>query len=296
MFGRSIAIFACVTLAIGLNPSMGQTTETFDDAAVLDFFGGISGSKQPQDFGVNANLGFRTSVNYARPLTSDSTWATQVGAAVTTSDNAVRVFELLGEDTERWQSFGTAGLFRDIGPWRYGAVFDVAYQDGFDESVLGQCRTRIGYMLDEDTQIAFESRNRVFGDEVRFNDAIQRLRSIDQYSIGLRRWFQTGVTGEMRLGVADRHGESNAVTGSASPQDNTFVFGADFLAPLNGSFAIYGETNLMMPADTGTVDAYLGLAWFPKTPACCVSRRRFRPLLPVAAATSFAIDLLPGSR
>jgi hypothetical protein len=120
-----------------------------------------------------------------------------------------------------------------------------------------------------------------------------RLRTINQASVYWRRFYDTGVQGSLWLGIADEHGESNAVTGPSKATDESFVMGADVLAPLSSRFAIYGETNLMMPADTGTVDAFMALAWYPGGSARRARRTRFGALLPVAAGTSFSIDLLP---
>ncbi len=53
--------------------------------------------KQPQDFGVNANLGGQASFNWGVPLLSSYGLGMQLGSGVTATSNAVRVYELLGE-------------------------------------------------------------------------------------------------------------------------------------------------------------------------------------------------------
>lgn len=259
----------------------------------LSFFWGIDGSKQPQDYGVNANLGTRLRATWSAPLNADLGLGYQLGTAVDVSDNAVQVFELLGEDTTRFQNHSTVGIFQRLDRVAWGVVFDHLYQDGFDSVSLGQWRGRVSYRATECSEVGATVRLRSFGDTAEFLGTPVRLRTIDQYSLYCRQYFSTGVQITGWVGLADEHGESNAVTGPAASHENALVFGADVLAPLNDSFAIYGETNLMLPADTGTVDAFLGIAWYVRGNAKSARRGAFSPLLPVASDTTFSVDLLP---
>ena len=136
-------------------------------------------------------------------------------------------------------------------------------------------------------------RVRAFDDKALFLDDQVTLRSINQGSVYIRHFFETGVQSTWWFGLVDEHGESNAVTGPSQARNESFVLGADFIAPLNDSLALYGETNLITPADTGTVDAFFGMIWYPSGGAKIAHRQRFAPMMPVAAATSFAVDLLP---
>ncbi len=259
----------------------------------LSFLAAIDGSKQPQDYGVNADIGVRLRGQYAAPLFEEYGVGYQFGSAVTWTDNAVRVFELLGEDTTRFQSYTTLGLFRRTDHWAIGAVMDYQYQDGFDQTSLAQYRGRVSYDVTSQTQIGLTGRFRAFDDEATFNGNPVTLRTTNQGSLFLRHFFETGVQGTISLGLVDEHGESNAAFGAASAHDDAVVLGADFLAPLNDSIAMYGETNLTTPADTGTVDAFLGLVWYPFGNAKSAHHAQFAPLLPVAAPTSFSVDLVP---
>lgn len=81
------------------------------------------------------------------------------------------------------------------------------------------------------------------------------------------------------------------MTGPATGFNDVVVFGAEFLSPLNSHMAIYGETNLMMPADTGTVDAFLGVMLFPVGGARHPRRGDFSPMFSVGAPKSFSADL-----
>lgn len=268
-----------------------QYGETWRDT--LNLFWGIDGSKQPQDYGVNANLGTRLSVDWAAPLLPDYGIGYQIGTAIDASDNAVRVYELIGEATTRFQSHTTLGLFARGQRFGFGIVYDHLYQNSFDSVNLGQWRSRVSYRATDCTEIGATLRLRAFDDTADFLGANVTLRPINQGSLYVRQFFETGAQMTGWIGLADEHGESNAVTGPSVAHDDAFVFGADILAPLNDSFAIYGETNLMMPADTGTVDAFLGIAWYPGGTARTARRGRFAPMLPVAADTTFSVDLLP---
>ena len=259
----------------------------------LSFLAAIDGAKQPQDYGVNADLGVRLRSQYAAALNEEIGLGFQIGSAVTWTDNAVRVFELIGEDTNRFQNYTTVGLFQRAGRWGWGGVFDHLYQNGFDDSSLGQYRGRISYELTKNTQIGLTGRLRAFDDKAEFLDTEVTLRSINQGSIYIRHFFETGVQSTWWLGLVDEHGESNAVLGPAPARNNAFVVGADFVAPLNDSFALYGEMNLITPADTGTVDAFFGIAYYPFANARVAHRSRWTPMLPTAASTSFSVDLLP---
>ncbi|HUP81069.1 MAG TPA: hypothetical protein VM260_21145 [Pirellula sp.] len=61
--------------------------------------------------------------------------------------------------------------------------------------------------------------------------------------------------------------------------------------PVTASLVIYGETNMIMPSDTGTVDAFMGIQWYPGGRAYRARRGKFSPLMSLASATSFSVDL-----
>ncbi|WP_218934000.1 DUF6666 family protein [Rubripirellula lacrimiformis] len=259
----------------------------------LTMFSGIDGSKQPQDYGVNANLGVRFAAEWAAPLSTEWGLGYQIGTAFEPSDNAVQVFELLGEDTTRIQNHTTAGVFHRGERLGWGIVHDFLYQDGFDTVTLGQWRARIGYRLTPLTEMGVTGRARSTGDDATFNGSNVRLQTVDQVSAYIRRTFDTGVQGTLWMGIADGHSESNAVVGTKAPFDESMVIGADILCPLNESFAIYGETNLIFPADTGTVDAMLGIQWYPGGNAKRARRQQYSAFLPTASDSTFSVDLIP---
>src|SRR4029077_2872683 len=77
----------------------------------LTLFGGLDGSKQPQDLGVNATMGGRLSFNWGRELVDHWGLGIQAGGAYDFADNAVQVLHRLGIRDRRDKFFGPIGLF-----------------------------------------------------------------------------------------------------------------------------------------------------------------------------------------
>lgn len=258
----------------------------------LTFFVGIDGSKQPQDYGVNANLGLQGNVNAGFALDEVSGLGLQIGTGIVGSKNAVRVYELLGEATGRTQSYTTIGLFqRSDSGFLWAVAHDFTVEQSYDKFVLSQWRGRLGYDVDGKNQFGITAQLRGLTDSGSFNGGPVSLRTINQSSLYWRHVWESSTQTAVWVGLADGHGENNAVTGPSASQSTVPLFGADFLAPLNDHLALYGETNLIMPADTGTVDAFLGFQWFPGGGAKRARRTRFEPVFSVAAPTTFSVDL-----
>ena len=259
----------------------------------ITFLFAIDGSKQPQDFGVNANLGGNASVNWGFPVFKEYGIGAQFGTGVTASANAVRVFELLGESTGRTQSFTTVGMFqRTDSGFSWGFAHDFLYEKSYDSFHLGQWRIRGSYLLSSNNEIGVTSSLNSYSDKGIFgtNTAVT-LSPIEQGSLYYRRFWGTGAQTTAWFGIADKHGENNAVTGPSQGKQVPFLFGGDLLMPLTASLVIYGETNMIMPSDTGTVDAFMGIQWYPGGRAYRARRGKFSPLMSLASATSFAVDL-----
>lgn len=258
----------------------------------LSLFAGIDGAKQPQDFGVNANLGGRASINWSHALHEESGLGFQIGSALVASGNAVRVYELLGENSGRVQSFSTVGVFQRLqSGWKWGVAHDFLYQESYDNFFLSQTRINTAFGWDRQTEIGMNVYLPGARDSGNFNATRVNLETIAQGHIYCRQVWESQAQTTVWFGVAEGHSEDNAVTGPSRPQDESFVMGADILAPLNDRVAIYGETNLMFPADTGTVDAFLGFQYYPRGGAFTARKRRFAPIMPVAGSTSFSVDL-----
>lgn len=254
----------------------------------------MDGSKQPQDFGVNANAGLQGSVNWGLPVLPTYGLGMQLGTNYTATQNAVRVYELLGETRSRYQSFTTVGFFQRLeNGFSWGGVYDFLHEDSYDSFSLGQWRVRASLRRSAEREIGVTANLRANSDAGVWGSGTQvTLRSINQGSAYWRRYWSTGAQTTIWGGLADRHGEDNIVTGPSPAQKNSFLFGADVLMPLNRSWAIYGETNMITPFDTGTVDAFLGVQWYPTGRTLSARRGWFSPLFSTASPVSFAVDLL----
>lgn len=258
----------------------------------LELFAGLDGSKQPQDFGVNAHFGGRLHANWGIPVFQDSGIGIQIGTAVTQSDHAVAVTEALEGSSSRTQSFITAGVFqRSCSGWNWGVVYDYLYEDDYDMVSLSQIRGTISYELNECNEVGFIGMAPLNGADVDWAGNALYLRPLAQGRFFWRHWWQSGVQTTTWLGMSESHGQDNAALGAGVETGEVLVFGADFQAPLNDYLALYGEANFVTPADTGTVDAFLGFAFYPGGGAWRWQRRQSTALLPVAGSPSFSTDL-----
>lgn len=258
----------------------------------LTLFAGLDGSKQPQDFGVNANLGAQLHANWGVPLSEDYGIGAQIGHGFVATDNAVQVFEGVGEARSRTQNYTTLGLFqrRDDG-YSWGFTHDWLNQESYDDFQLRQWRVRVAKDITCQDQIAVSGNLTNGGDNGQFGAVTVRLEAIDQVNLSWRHWWPTGVQTTCWAGLAEGHSEANIALGDRPAFGESLLIGADLIAPLNDHLAIYGETNLIFPADTGTVDAFLGVQFYPGGGARHARRGRFSPLLPVASPTSFSTNL-----
>jgi hypothetical protein len=128
-------------------------------------------------------------------------------------------------------------------------------------------------------------------DDGKFNSTEIHLAPIEMFNVFVKRDWATGVSTKLWAGVADGHSENNAVTGSAPRKENQLLFGADIFAPLNGWLAIYGEANVILPADTGSVDAFLGVEVIPGGLWKKGRGNRYRSMFSVGSSPTFSTDL-----
>jgi hypothetical protein len=260
-------------------------------------FVGLEGSKQPQEFGVNAHLGGRASANWAMPLIEEIGLGVQAGVGFNHTDNAVQVLEGIGEVRSRSQVFTTLGLFqRSDDGLVWAAVWDHLSQSYYDRFHLDQFRGRLGWRCGDDEfgvrssiSSGKSDRGRVFIFDV-------RLEPVTQGSAYWSHQWESGVDTTMWLGVAENHGERNLAFEAllaAPPQKDAgrrVLFGAEIHAPLNDHWALFGQGNFVTPVDTGAVDSFLGFAYYPGGGARR-ARSGFHPVLPVANSTTFLVDL-----
>ncbi len=256
----------------------------------LSFFLGLEGSKQPQDFGVNAHFGGRAHVNWGAPLWESMGLGFQLGTSINYTDNAVQVFERIDGTSERFQNFTTVGLFqRTDSGFIWAAAYDFLYQNYYDNFSLGQWRGDVGYALDPANEVGTWFAISDKRDNGFYGAIPVTLDPITQGNIYWRHTWENDAETTFWVGIAEGHAEPNLALGDLAPVGERFVFGSDVFVPLSPRLALFGRANFIMPADTGTVDAYLGIAYYPGG-SHCARKRKYAPRLPVANNTDFALD------
>lgn len=263
-------------------------------AAPVNVFVGLDGSKQPQDLGVNANLGVRAAVDTAVLVREGGAFGVQAGVAVNAARNAVAVLPALDGTDDRVQGFATAGLYhQDVDGWSAGLVVDVLESSYYDEFRLAQARGLVARRCGAADWFGVWGAVGIEDDAARFGETVVQLEVLDQVALLWRRLWSSGVRTTVWAGAAEAHdevvyvfdAETDGRTGTA------FTYGASLWAPLNAAWAIVGEAHFVSPADSGTVDATLGVAWFPGDRARPSGVDPRMPLLPVANNATFAVNL-----
>jgi hypothetical protein len=86
----------------------------------------------------------------------------------------------------------------------------------------------------------------------------------------------------------------------ANPRDrHVLVYGAELRMPLSERFAITGAANFLTPTATGTVDAFLGVAFYPGRSAMRQDRNAYAPIaasqtIPPSRSTCTGSAAAPG--
>jgi hypothetical protein len=267
------------------------TSHSWSWLETLELFGGLEGAKDPQDFGVNANFGGRLHVNWGAPLLPAWGIGVQIGTAVDLTDNAVQVFERLEGNSDRVQEFTTVGIFQRIGALNWAVVYDFLEESYYDHFNLGQVRAKVGYHITPCDEIGAWGTIATEKDNGTFGAVPITLRPIDQASAFWRHTWENCAQTTVWVGGCPGHGQVNLALGDLPSVGARVVFGADLHIPLSDNWAIFGEANFLTPANSGTVDAYLGFAYYIGGSAHGFRERQFSPVLPVADDTSMPIDL-----
>ncbi len=254
-------------------------------------FIGIDGSKQPQDLGINAHLGGRVAIHYGRLLFDQSGIGFQIGTSINASANAVQVMERLEGTSNRLQSYSTIGLFQRFQNGWSGAVgYDLLYQEYFDQSLLGQVRLQLNCRFSTWNEFGVLTAISTQEEHARFSNAIVSLKPLNYGRLSWRHYWETQAFTSAWIGLAESHSETNVALGDLPPAGRQLLFGADFRAPLNRVCALYGEANFLMPANTGSVDAFLGIEFYTNCRGKKSSATSSLPLLPLAASPSFLVN------
>jgi hypothetical protein len=257
----------------------------------LTLFGGLEGSKQPQDFGVNANFGSRWAANWGFPLLAEYGIGGQIGTSINYTDNAVQVFERVGASTHRTQNFSTVGIFQRTDTWRWGIAYDALYESYYDQFFLGQVRGRVGYATSATNEFGVWFAVPTQSGNGNFQTIPIQLSTLTQGSVYWQHVFSAGTRTMVWAGAAEGHAQANLALGDLNKTGNQFVFGAEIDVPLNSYLSIYGQANFIGPADTGTVDSFLGLTYYPGGQAFPVTRSPFAPFQALVNSTMFAVDM-----
>ncbi|MBC8352777.1 MAG: hypothetical protein H8E66_12355 [Planctomycetes bacterium] len=258
----------------------------------LSMFFGLDGSKQPQDLGVNAHMGARAHINFSVPLHEELSIGMQLGSGVNYHDFAVGAVEALQGTGERFQSFTTVGVFqRGDGRWKWGFAYDFLAENYYEGINLGQWRGTVAHELSDSDDFGVWFTVSDHGDSATFLGTPLSLEPISQVNAYWRHSWERGAETSIWVGAAEPHGEELILFPVADPTGVQLVYGADIHVPLNDRLAIFGEANFITPSDSGTVDAYLGVVYYPGGNAQSGRSRRFAPMLPVANNPTFSVDL-----
>ena len=295
-YSRALTVSVCLTLTGGA-AAAAQTVKTAptdaspaSDAGVLDLFVALDGSKQPQDLGINANMGVRVSANAGVPVVPRAGIGVQVGAGLNLSDAAVHVLDQIDGTSRRTQTYLTLGAFQRVGRLSWAAAYDLLHEDYFDQFTLGQLRTQVGYRVTSSEEVGAHFSTPLHSDSGAIRDTSVVLRPLTQVTGVFSRRWPTGAWTSVWAGSALEHHNVVLVFADNSVSRHVFVYGASLEVPLSPRLSLTGASNLVTPTATGTVDAYLGIAFH-------LGRRatgppgRFAPVLPVANNPEFPVDL-----
>ena len=258
----------------------------------LTLFAGLDGSKQPQDLGINANMGIRLSANWGFPLFGAAGLGAQVGAAYNASDAAVHVLDQIEGTSRRTQVYLTAGLFQHpTDKLHWGLAYDLLRQHYYDDFTLGQLRGQVGYDLARSNEVGVWFTKNAQGDTGSMSDTSVHLEPISQVNGYTKITWASQAQTTVWIGVARGHHNVVWVFPDNSRSENVVVYGADLQLPLNDRFAVMGAANFLTPTSTGTVDAYLGLTFYPGRGAMRASRSRYAPVSTVANSPTMPVNL-----
>jgi len=256
----------------------------------FSLFAGLEASRQPQDLGVNANFGGNLSANIGMPLLEDLGLGLQAGIGLNLSKAGVRVLRVAEGTRSRVQWFGTIGVFERADSWYAGIAYDHQESSYYSQIQAGQIRSEVGFDVSPDDVVGAWGAVAVAGTDVSILAADLRIRPMNQLSIFWNHRWESGAETRFWLGVAGQHGTDIISLPDRNLTDPVAVFGLQVFVPLNNHFAMFGQGNFVTPSDTGTLDAYLGLAYF--FGGTQESRtNRFAPVLPVANNPTMPLDL-----
>jgi hypothetical protein len=295
IIGASIPAIAVGTILVTQSPAAAQSVSSQSRPGIfenLSLFVGPDGSKQPQDLGINANMGIRFAANWGFPLVERLKIGAQVGAASDISDGAVHVLDQINGPGHRTQTFVTLGVFQRPSPrFNWGLAYDESYERYYDNFRFGQWRGQAGYGVTDDNEVGAWFTKAAQGDSGHMGTTAVHLDPITQVNGYTRHTWANSAQTTVWLGMANAHNDVVWVF-PANPRDtHVLVYGAELSMPLSDRFAVTGSANFLTPTSTGTVDAFLGLTFFPGRSSFRAAHNAFTPIVPVANNPTMAINL-----
>ena len=291
----SIPAIAVAALLGTHSPAAAQSTSPQSTPGIfenLSLFAGPDGSKQPQDLGINANMGVRVAANWAFPLFDRMKIGAQLGAASNYSVDAVHVLDQISGPGHRTQQFFTMGVFqRPSQRFNWGLVYDVSFEHYYDNFRFTQWRGQAGYGVTSNNEVGVWFTKAGQGANGTMGTTPVRLDPITQLNVYTRHTWANAAQTSVWVGMASAHNDVVWVFPDNSRDTHVVVYGAELSMPLSEHFAITGSTNLITPASTGTVDAFLGLTFYPGRSGFRAARNTYAPIAAVANNPTMAINL-----
>lgn len=266
----------------------GECESWFDNFSLLL---SLDASREPQDLGINAQLGAFMAANIGLPLIEDAGIGLQLGMGANVAKAGVRVLGLAEGTVDRQQLFYTAAIFQRIDDWHWAAGHDFVQTFYYNEFSLGQIRGEVGKQIGDCNEVGFWGTLKTYGEHGQLLGADFDLKPISQLNFYWRHVWESKAETKFWLGLAERHGKDIVIIPDTNLTDVVPVFGLSVFVPLNDHFVLFGEGNFITPNDTGTMDAYLGIAWYPGGGVMWARSNRFAPVLPVANNPTFSTDL-----
>ncbi len=258
----------------------------------LSLFIGLDGSKQPQDLGINANMGVRFALNWGFAVSQSDKLGAQIGIAANLSDAAEHVLDQIEGTSRRAQVYVTAGIFqRTSRRINWGLAYDMLFQDYYDTVRLGQWRGQFGYAISERHEMGAWVTKGVEGATATMVSTPVRLDPISQLNGYTTHTWPSNARTTIWVGLAAGHTNLVWLLPPDTERERSLVYGAELHMPLSERFAVTGAANFITPTASGTVDAYLGVVFYPGRNGMRRTQGSFSPVNPVGNSPMFPVNV-----
>jgi hypothetical protein len=256
--------------------------------------------------GAWGNYGIHTGINWGSALGQISELTgigLQVGASIGIYNWAGTDYRFAHQDRATTQGFVTYGLFRRAtleSSWNATVVHDWMINNNYsvfgEDSTLGQVRTQLGYILDEQHELGIWGAWRVMSDTREVGPfGPVTWRPINQLNAYWHhKWGYNGAHGWVWIGVP----EQDRLTGGGSLGD--WIAGAYAICPLGDRVSLYSMVNYMHQSASPGPDASRDDAWNiftglsfhfgGRARAATIRGNRWMPQLPVANNGLMLVD------